>query len=202
MAIQILRDIKGLRVHAIHPSDGEGRQLVEHLRRIGCFVETVWPIPDSFPSAADVVLLAIEQEDRDALQKLLKTRQETSPTLIAIVGYENPATLALVLESGALAVVERPIKPFGLLTQIALARSLWFERRDQARRLRKLEQKLTGIQQIQKAKTILMASQNITEDEAFQSIRKQAMAKRVPMGELAAAIINANALLNFKSNDD
>ncbi|GLK75045.1 transcription antitermination regulator [Methylopila jiangsuensis] len=202
MAIQILRDIKGLRVHAIHPSDAEGRQLVEHLRRIGCFVETAWPIPDSFPSAADVVLLAIEQEDRDALQKLLKTRQETSPTLIAIVGYENPATLALVLESGALAVVERPIKPFGLLTQIALARSLWFERRDQARRLRKLEQKLTGIQQIQKAKTILMASQNITEDEAFQSIRKQAMAKRVPMGELAAAIINANALLNFKSNDD
>ncbi|MFD1331888.1 ANTAR domain-containing response regulator [Methylopila musalis] len=202
MAIQILRDIKGLRVHAIHPSDAEGRQLVEHLRRIGCFVETVWPVPDTFPSAADVVLLAIEQEDRDALQKLLKTRQDTSPTLIAIVGYENPATLALVLESGALAVVERPIKPFGLLTQIALARSLWFERRDQAKRLRKLEQKLTGVQQIQKAKTILMASQDITEDEAFQSIRKQAMAKRVPMGELAAAIINANALLNFKTNDD
>ncbi|MFJ5488018.1 NUDIX domain-containing protein, partial [Hansschlegelia beijingensis] len=32
---------------------------------------------------------------------------DKSPTVIAIVGYENPSTLALVLESGALAVVER-----------------------------------------------------------------------------------------------
>lgn len=200
MAIQILRDIKGLRVQAIHPNDTEGRELVEHLKRIGCFVETVWPIPDAFPQAVDVVLLAVEQEDRDALQRFLKTRNDASPTLIAIVGYENPATLALVLESGALAVVERPIRPFGLLTQIALARTLWFERREQTKRLKKLERKLTGIQQIQKAKTILMASQGISEDEAFQSIRKQAMAKRVPMEELAAAIINANELLNFKSN--
>ena len=201
MAIQILRDIKGLRVQAIHPNDAEGRELVEHLKRIGCFVETVWPIPDAFPDSVDVVLLAVEQEDRDALQRLLKSRRDASPTLIAIVGYENPATLSLVLESGALAVVERPIKPFGLLTQIALARSLWFERRESLKRLRKLERKLTGIQQIQQAKAILMASQNISEEEAFRSIRQQAMSKRVPMEELASAIIRANELLSFKSND-
>lgn len=201
MAIQILRDIKGLRVQAIHPNDAEGKQLVEHLKRIGCFVETVWPVPESFPENVDLILLAIEQEDRDAIQRLMKSRTDTTPTLIAIVGYENPATLALVLESDALAVVERPIKPFGLLTQIALARSLWLDRREQARRIRKLERKLTGLQQIQKAKAILMAGQGISEEEAFQSIRRQAMSKRVPMEEMATAIIHANELLNFRSDD-
>jgi len=200
MAIQILRDIKGLRVQAIHPNDSEGKQLVDHLKRIGCFVETTWPIPEAYADTADLVLLTIEQEDRDGLLKLMKSRADSAPTVIAIVGYENPSTLSLLLESGALAVIERPLKPFGLLTQIALARSLWLERKEQARRLRKLERKLNGIQQIQKAKTILMANQGISEEEAFQTIRRQAMSKRVPMEEMASAIINANELLNFRAD--
>jgi AmiR/NasT family two-component response regulator len=119
--------------------------------------------------------------------------------LIAIIGYEDPSTLAIVLESGALAVVERPIRPFGLLTQIALARSLWLERQEQTRRIRKLDRKLLGIQKIQKAKTILMSSRGIPEEEAYQSIRRQAMAKRVAMEEIATAIIRAHELLNFRS---
>lgn len=200
MAIQILRDIKGLRVQAIHPNDPEGKQLVDHLKRIGCFVETTWPIPEAYSDNVDLVLLTIEQEDRDGLLKLMKSRADAPPTVIAIVGYENPSTLALLLESGALAVIERPLKPFGLLTQIALARSLWLERKEQARRLRKLERKLNGIQQIQKAKTILMANQGFSEEEAFQTIRRQAMSKRVPMEEMASAIINANELLNFRAD--
>ena len=34
MAIQILRDLRGLRVHVVHPPDTERTKLVEHLRRI------------------------------------------------------------------------------------------------------------------------------------------------------------------------
>ncbi|GLK66883.1 ANTAR domain-containing response regulator [Hansschlegelia plantiphila] len=201
MAIQILRDIKGLRVQVIHANDAEGQELVDHLKRIGCFVETTWPAPEVFAENVDLVLLAIEQEDRDALRKLFKSRSDASPTLIAIVGYENPSTLAIVLESGAFAVVERPVKPFGLLTQIALARTLWSERKDQDKRIRKLERKLTSIQQIQKAKSILIAGQGISEEEAYSSIRRQAMAKRVSMEEMATAIIRANELLNFRPDD-
>jgi AmiR/NasT family two-component response regulator len=199
MAIQILRDIRGLRVQVVHANDQEGQRLVEHLRRIGCLVETTWPMPDAFSDAADLALVSLDHEDRDALLKLLKTRDDKSPALIAIIGYEDPSTLAIVLESGALAVVERPIRPFGLLTQIALARSLWLERQEQTRRIRKLDRKLLGIQKIQKAKTILMSSRGIPEEEAYQSIRRQAMAKRVAMEEIATAIIRAHELLNFRS---
>ena len=46
MVIQILRDLRGLRVHVVHPPDTERTKLVEHLRRIGCMVETHWPVPD------------------------------------------------------------------------------------------------------------------------------------------------------------
>ena len=50
MPIQILRDLRGLRVSVIHPPDNEGFGLVEHLQRIGCSVTTVWPVPE-FPGA-------------------------------------------------------------------------------------------------------------------------------------------------------
>ncbi len=159
MVLQILKELRGLRVQVIHPPDAERAGLVEHLRRIGCAVEVQWPVPADWSGNADVVLLAMEHDARADIQKLFKSGGEERQTLIAIVGYEDPSTLQLVLRIGAVAVVERPIRPFGLLTNLTIARSLWLERRETEKRMRKLERKLTGIQKIQKAKSILMEAQ-------------------------------------------
>ncbi len=202
MAIQILRDLRGLRVQVVHPADGERLQLVEHLRRIGCMTDALWPVPDTWSEGYDVVLLAIEHDVRDEIQRLLKSSDKVKPTLIAIVGYEDPSTLQLVIEAGAVGVIERPIRPFGLLTQLTIARSLWLEKRETHKRLRKLERKLAGIQRIQKAKAILMEGQNLTETEAYESIRKQAMAKRIAMDDMAVAIIHANEILQYRVKGD
>jgi len=202
VAIQILRDLRGLRVQVIHPADSEGVSLVEHLRRIGCTVEALWPIPEEFSDSVDVVLLSIDHDSREKILKLFRNQNERLPTLIAVVGYENPSTLQIVLESGALAVIERPIRPFGLLTNLTIARSLWMERQDAQRRSRKLERKRFGIQKIQKAQSILMDKQGLSEEDAYQTLRRQAMGKRVPMEEMALAIINANELLHSRLKGD
>jgi AmiR/NasT family two-component response regulator len=201
MVLQILKELRGLKVQVIHPPDAERAGLVEHLRRIGCAVEVQWPVPVDWPANADMVLLAMEHDARADIQKLIKSGGEERQTLIAIVGYEDPTTLQLVLESGAVAVVERPIRPFGLLTNLTIARSLWLERRETEKRMRKLERKLTGIQKIQKAKSILMEAQALSEEDAYQSLRRQAMAKRISMDDMALAIINAHELLNYRRKD-
>ena len=200
MAIQILRDLRGLRVQVVHPPDNERVKLVEHLRRIGCMVETQWPIPECWTDSSDVMLLAVEHDVRNDIQRLLKC-DGPRPTLIAVVGYEDPSTLQLVLEAGAVAVIERPIRPFGLLTNLTIARSIWLEKRETDKRIRKLERKLSGIQRIQQAKAILMDGQGLSESEAYESIRRQAMAKRLSMDDMAAAIIHANELLQYRAKD-
>lgn len=202
MAIQILRDLRGLRVHVVHPPDSERSKLVEHLRRIGCMVETQWPVPDSWADGADIVILSIEHDVRTEIQRLLKSDGAHRPTLIAVVSYEDPTTLQLVLEAGAVAVIERPIRPFGLLTNLTIARSLWLERREAAKKLHKIERKLAGIQRIQKAKNILMDGQGLSEADAYESIRRQAMSKRLSMDDMAAAIIHANELLQYRPKGD
>jgi AmiR/NasT family two-component response regulator len=201
VAIQILRDLRGLRVLVVHPPDNERIRLVEHLRRIGCMAETQWPVPESWSDACDIMLLAIEHDVRAEIQRLLKSSDGLRPTLIAIVGYEDPTTLQLVLEAGAVAVIERPIRPFGLLTNLTIARSLWLEKREADKRMRKLERKLSGLQRIQKAKSILMEGQGLSEADAYESIRRQAMSKRLSMDDMAAAIIHANELLQYRAKD-
>ncbi len=195
MAIQILRDLRGLRVLVIHPPDGDGVDLVGHIRRIGCQVEAAWPIPEAI-DGADVVVLAIDHDSRLPIQRLLRGCAGAAPTMIAVVGYEDPSILQIVLEAGVHAVIERPVRPFGVLTQLTVARSLWLERQQALRHVQKVERKLAGLQNIQRAKSILMAAQGLSEDEAHQTIRRKAMSKRVPVEEMALAIINANDLLN------
>lgn len=198
MATNILRDLKGLRVEVIHPPDRERQSLIEHLRRIGCSCETTWPIPADIKPGTAIVLVSIEQENRDRILKLFKPVEPADPAVLAIVSFEDPSTLQVVLECGAVAVIERPIRPFGLLTNLTIARALWLERQSATKRILKLERKLAGNSRILKAKSVLMETQGLSEQEAYESIRRQAMSKRVSMDDIAAAIINAHELLTFR----
>ena len=198
MSANVLRDLRDLRIQVVHPPDDDGRSLVEHLRRIGCSVDANWPVPEGPSPNAQLVMLVVDYEQRDLIRRFVKSEGQATAALIAIVDYENSATLQIVLECGALAVVEKPIRPFGLLTNVILARTLWLERQEMQRKLRKLESKVAGVQKIQRAKTILMQSQAINEEDAYKTIRQQAMTKRISMEEMANAIINANELLTAR----
>jgi AmiR/NasT family two-component response regulator len=198
LSVQLLRNLKGLRIQVVHAPDSDGKALVDHLHRIGCNCETTWPLPEAISQNADVVLISIESENRQEILKLFNEAQQSSSTLIAVASYEDPGTLQIILECGALAVIERPIRPFGLLTNLTIARALWMERQEFRKRIRKLERKLTGNNRIIKAKSILMETQKLDEQEAYENIRRQAMAKRISMDDLAISIINAYELLTSR----
>lgn len=202
MANLLFKGLRELQVLVVHRPDGEGTGLVEHLRRIGCQVEAHWPPPPRIAPEVDVLLLAIDQELREPLQRLLRALPQPAPTLLAIVDYENPSTLQLVLESGALAVIGKPIRPFGLLTNLVLARNLWLQRAEADQRVQKLERRLQGLKKIAKAKSILMQSHQIGEEEAYRWIREQAMSKRTAMEEIAVAVIHAHELLHPRTKGD
>ncbi|MCS0497142.1 ANTAR domain-containing protein [Ancylobacter sp. MQZ15Z-1] len=200
MSIRILHEFRGQRVGVIHPPGEPCTSLVGHLRGIGCTVETIWPVPEAWPEA-EIVFLAMPPEAKAAILALLGAPAERRPMLVAVVGHEDAAALPLVLESNAAAVIEQPIEPVGLLANLAVARGLWLEREEARRTIARLERKLGGVQKIQRAKNILMAFQGISEEDAYQSIRRQAMAKRMPMEDMALTIIHASEHLNYRPKD-
>jgi AmiR/NasT family two-component response regulator len=196
MEMPPLKCLRELSVLVVHAPDEDGRMLADHIKRIGCRVEMQWPVPSFISPTTDAIFLSVDHENRTALLQLARNIEGIPPTIVAVVDYENPSMLEILFDVGALAAVERPIRPFGVLTNLLLARGLWIEQNKEKKRIAKLERKLASVHRVQRAKTVLMQLQHITEEAAYETIRRQAMLKRVPMEEIASSIIDANELLH------
>ena len=191
----LLKDLRSLRVAVLHPDDADGRQLTQQLQRIGCQIQAFWPPPPALPDNIDVVFLAVRPDSIDKGWSWLAG--DDLPILIAVVTYENPTIVETVLHVRAKAVLASPVRSFGLLSALVVARQVNDELKSQARKLRKLEAKILGARQISDAKAILMRTRQITETAAYDLIREQAMSKRVTTEEIAAAINNANEIMSL-----
>src|SRR5207237_1753441 len=108
-------------------------------------------------------------------------------TFIAIVDYENPTILKRLLDSNAHGVVYTPIRSFGILSSLVLARSLRGYTRRLEGKVQKLEDTLKARRDVDKAVKILVALKKISEFEAYELVRQQATQKRLTMAEISAS---------------
>lgn len=192
---QQLKELRTLTVAVIHPDDADGKQLTQQLQRIGCKVQAFWPPVHSIGKDIDVVFVAVRP---DVINLNMDwARAEDAPTVIAVVNYENPTIVEVVLGLEAKAVLPSPVRSFGLLSTLVLARESHKVNRSLARRLKKVEAKLQGVRHIADAKVILMKTHQVSESEAYDLIREQAMTKRTTMEEVAMAIVEAHELLSL-----
>jgi AmiR/NasT family two-component response regulator len=192
----ILRDLRSLRVCVFHPRDQDGQGLTRQLERIGCQVQAFWPPLPELPEGVDVVFMALSPDMLDA--DFAWCQVEDGPPVIAVIAYENPTLIEAVLRVGAIATVASPVRSFGLLSVLVLARDLHGTIRKQKKRIAQLELKLQGVRQIAEAQDILSVQHGISKEEAYHVIREQAMQKRVTAEEIARSIINANEILSLK----
>ena len=143
-----LKELRDLFVIVIHPADEEGKALVDQLSRIGCRTELIWPPSSNIPPSVDVVFAGVFFETHEKLKSMLKKMKNPAPTVLAIVNYENPAMLQNVLEIDALAVISKPVRSFGMMTNLVLARSNWHQINELQTKSRRLEKKIEiGTQQ-------------------------------------------------------
>ncbi|HEY3599489.1 MAG TPA: ANTAR domain-containing protein [Paraburkholderia sp.] len=191
----ILRDLRSLKVAVIHPQDQDGEELLAQLQRIGCDVEVFWPRLDSLPSGTGLVVMAMRPETLATAFPWLGT--STSPPVIPVVTYENPITIEAVLRLNAFATIPSPVRSFGLLTAIAVALTQCKASRTRERYIERLEQKQANLRVIEQAKKIVMDTRGVSEEEAYQLLRSQAMLKREQIETVASDIVKAHETLSF-----
>jgi two-component system, response regulator PdtaR len=189
---RLIEELRGARVLVIHPRDAEGEALIDQLKRIGCNVHGVWPPPAAIPPDIDTVFQFVESSEETAFPAC---SNEHSPTLVAIVDYENPTILKRLLDSNAHGVVNKPIRSFGILSPLVLARSLRGYTRRLEGKVQKLEETLKARRDVDKAVKILVGLKNVSEFEAYELIRQQATQKRLAMADIAVSIISAQETL-------
>lgn len=193
--MQILQSIRSLRAMVIHPPDSHGQELVAQLSRIGCRTETLWPPPSSLSQHVDLLFIEVKETIPDSVGRMLQDMGNQRPTVIGLAGYENPSVLKSILDLRVEAVITKPLRPYGVLTSLVMGRRIWHERRRLYSKIDKLSEKVRSTQKLSRAKVILMNLHQISEDEAYQRIRSQAMAKRATTVEIAQSIINAADIL-------
>lgn len=184
-----ISDLRGTRVLVLLPPGREAEGLMTHLIRIGCLPRLDWPIPTKLPDDIDVAIVTVDSDARADVRVLISSLTDLSPPIIVLVGYEDPSTLQLVLELRAAAVIERPVKPFGLLTNLMISRDIWKRRRKNLERIAAAEQRQAALSVVDIAKTLLCKVRDIEMARTHRYLQKAAMDGRISLETAAERVI-------------
>ncbi len=189
-----IKDLRTLRILVLQPKRIDGDELCRHLERIGCQVKVNWPPPVELPEDTDVVFVFLRPIVEDDIE-LNWNADDPPAVLIAVVDYENPIIVDRLLRLQAQAVIGLPLRTFGILANVLLSVNNHKREKRLRTRLERMNTKLKAHRDIDKAKSILMVANNMSEHTAYQTLREQAMNKRTTIEAIAMAIINASDLL-------
>ena len=143
----------------------------------------------SLGEAIDVAFLLFERHQRPPVDAC-----DARFAVVAVIDYEDPSILNALSDANVRGVVTKPVRPFGILSTLLTARA---SQRYEARlrqKVAKLEETMRSRRDIEKSVRILMNAQAISEEAAYQMIRREAMQRRQSMAVVASSIISAHAV--------
>jgi len=207
-------DIRRLRIVVINtvvPPEGEqtaqawdtaerARALRIGLLQAGYNIVAVFPADMHLPERIaqlqpDMIIIDAESDARDVLEHVVVATREAPRPIVLFTEDHNKSSMQAAMDAGVSAYVvaglhaER-IKP---VLDVAMARF----NSDQKLRaeLSDTKVKLADRKTIERAKGLLMERHKITEDEAYQKLRRLAMDKNLKLAEVAQRIMDVADLL-------
>ncbi|MGH1441328.1 MAG: ANTAR domain-containing response regulator [Cellvibrionaceae bacterium] len=189
----LLHKLRKTRVIVIHQKDSDGQALVDHIQRIGCQVELVWPAPSQLPEDIDVVFFSVEVETI-AKKTISWMAESENITRIAIISYETPEILVEIERIHVHGVLSKPIRIFGLLAVLTTALSITRYENRMKKRVKSLDETLKARRKIEQAVSILCESRDISEKEAYKRIRDKSMKDKCTIVSIAEAIVASSGI--------
>lgn len=143
----------------------------------------------------DMIIIDAESDARDVLEELVLVSRDAPRPIVLFTEEGNPSQLEAAMAAGVSAYVvaglqvER-VKP---VLEVAMARF----NADQKLRseLSDTKTKLAERKTIERAKGLLMERHHLSENEAYQRLRKQAMEKNLKLVDLAQRMLDVADLL-------
>ena len=185
-------EIASLEIIAALRRDEEGDALARELARSRGRVRRLWPLPPRLPEDADILFCELVPELPHCLPWV---PGQPSAALVAVTSAVQTPDLKLLRNCAPHAVLHRPFTTATVLTSLALARAQFLYERRLRSRIDKLDETLRAFRSVERAKTILMQTKKLDEEEAYHFMRRQAMNCRVSISAVAAAIVDSHDVL-------
>ena len=147
---------------------------------------------------ADVILLDMDHPHRDIIESCVSNFD--LPTVLFTKNTDKD-TIKQAIDAGITAYIVDGIDPSRLHTILDISIEQYKKHQQLESDLKETKLRLADRKDIEKAKTMIMQLQQLSEEEAFRLLRKNAMNARISMGDLARQLIQAQQLLNQTFKD-
>lgn len=172
---------------------GEGlKALLRELHALKMRIRHIWPAPSIMPQATDLLICDYAP---DLAQRFGWLPGTPPAALMVLVPSGGEAGVDALVAAVPDAILPMPATPAAIRANLVLAVNQFrFGQRMRAK-VERLEDNIRSLRLVERAKAIMMAKKHIGDADAYQAIRQLAMAKRVPVATIAAAIVDTSELL-------
>lgn len=187
-----VRALERLSVGVVTADDAAGGDLLRELQRTRAAVQHVTPAPGPLPATFDVLYCDLCSS---LPQRLPWVTGDPTSAFVLVVRPSQSFELSLLEHCAPHGVVHLPLAPQAALTSLSIAYGLFRYERRLRQRIEKLDENLRTTRTVEQAKLILMRGKGLSEEDAYNHLRKQAMHRRVSIGALASAIVDTQDLI-------
>ncbi|MGF1623885.1 MAG: ANTAR domain-containing response regulator [Alphaproteobacteria bacterium] len=143
----------------------------------------------------DVILIALENPSRDALEQVLRVSRSGTRAVGMFVDQSDPEMTRAAIEAGVSAYVVNGLHKERVRTIADMAIHRFQAFRRLRRELDEARTELVERKLIERAKGLLMKARGIGEEEAYRLMRRKAMNQNQRIVEVAQSLVTAADLL-------
>ena len=147
-------------------------------------------------TSPDVIIIDTESPSRDSLESLAFVSRDRPHPIVMFSGDRSSETIREAIRAGISAYVvdglsEERLQP---ILQVAVAR--FAAEQSLKQELADAKTQLTDRKNVERAKGILMKQRALTEEDAFQILRRFAMDRGIKMADAAARVIDMSSMMS------
>lgn len=143
----------------------------------------------------DIILIETDSPSRDTLEHLATVSREMPRPVVMFSQDGDSDTIRSAIQAGVAAYVVDGFDIARLKPVVDVAIARFEEHQSLRQELADANRKLSERKIVEKAKGILMKSRGLDEEAAYATLRKLAMEKAQPIGQVAANVVEMAQLL-------
>jgi response regulator NasT len=137
----------------------------------------------------DLAIMDVKMPRLDGIEAARRILDERPIPIVMLTAYGQDELVSRAIEAGVFGYLVKPFRETDLLPAIATARARHEELQTLRQEAESLSEALAARKVIERAKGLLMAKEGLTEDEAFDRLRRASQVSGRPLKVIAEAVV-------------
>ena len=138
----------------------------------------------------DVIVIDADSPDRDMLEHVCTISRDQPRPIVLFTDDDDATTMQQAMRAGVTSYVVKGIAPTRIKPILQVAMLRFAEHQALRRDLATAQNQLVERKLIERAKGMVMQQKNISEDAAYQLLRKMAMERKAKLADIAAQVVD------------